>query len=194
MKFLKGFFPGLLSLALLIGYGCASDDDGQGDMIPDPLDTPPAGIENLAGDGGIDATGTGNWTDPGKELSAADPDGWVRDLSIKLPIIYFAFDKYDIGDSERPKLDKTAEFLKGKPELCLIIEGNCDERGSEEYNRALGERRAIAIKDYMQSVGIASDRMKTVSYGEDKPAVEGHTPEAWAKNRRGDLVAARRTR
>jgi peptidoglycan-associated lipoprotein len=119
-------------------------------------------------------------------IFSVDKDGWVRHPEIKLPIIYFAFDKSDIGTSERPKLDKTAEFLQGS-KYCLIIEGNCDERGSEEYNRALGERRAIAIKDYLQAKGIAADRMKTISYGEDKPAVEGHTPEAWATNRRGDL-------
>jgi len=194
MKFLKGFFPGLLSLALLIGYGCTSDDETSGSMVPDPLDTPPSGIEDLTGreGSGIDPAGLGKWKDG--ELSATDEDGWMRLPDIKLPIIYFAFDKSDIGTSERPKLDETAKFLQGKPELCLIIEGNCDERGSEEYNRALGERRAIAIKDYLQAKGISADRMKTISYGEDKPAVEGHTPEAWAKNRRGDLVAAKRTR
>jgi len=194
MKFLKGLFPGLVALSLLIGYGCTSDDDGQGDMIPDPLDKPRGGIEDFSGGqgGGIDPMGTDKWKSG--EPSEADEDGWVRDPSIKLPIIYFAFDKSDIGTSERPKLDETAKFLQGRAELCLIIEGNCDERGSEEYNRALGERRAIAIKDYLQAKGIAADRMKTISYGEDKPAVEGHTPEAWAKNRRGDLVAARKTR
>lgn len=191
MKFLKGFFPGLLSLALLIGYGCASDDDGSGNMVPDPLDNPPGGIENLSGGegSGINPAGVGDWKNG--EPSLADKDGWIRHPEIQLPIIYFAFDKSDIGTSERPKLDKTAEFLQGS-EYCLIIEGNCDERGSEEYNRALGERRAIAIKDYLQAKGISADRMKTISYGEDKPAVEGHTPEAWAKNRRGDLVAATR--
>ncbi|OGV32231.1 MAG: peptidoglycan-associated lipoprotein [Lentisphaerae bacterium GWF2_45_14] len=194
MKFLKGFFPGLLSLTLLIGYGCASDDDGQGDMIPDPLDNPPAAIEDLSGGAGIDPTGTGKWTQPGEELSSTDPDGWVRLPNIKLPVVYFAFDKYDIGTSEKPKLDKTAEYLKNNQGICLIIEGNCDERGSEEYNRALGERRAISIKDYLQGVGIPSERMKTISYGEEKPADEGHTPEAWAKNRRGDLIAAKPTR
>jgi len=194
MKFLKGFFPGLLSLALLIGYGCASDDETSGSMVPDPLDTPPSGIEDLTGGegSGIDPAGLGKWKDG--ELSATDEDGWMRLPDIKLPIIYFAFDKSDIGTSERPKLDATAKFLQEKADLCLIIEGNCDERGSEEYNRALGERRAIAIKDYLQAKGISADRMRTISYGEDKPAVEGHTPEAWAKNRRGDLVAAKRTR
>lgn len=193
MKFLKGLFPGLLSLSLLIGYGCASDDDGSGNMVPDPLDNPPSNIADLSGnpDGNINPAGIGGWGsgDP----SLVDKDGWIKHPEIPLPIIYFAFDKSDIGTSERPKLDETAAFLQGKgSEYCLIIEGNCDERGSEEYNRALGERRAIAIKDYLQAKGISADRMKTISYGEDKPAVEGHTPEAWAKNRRGDLVAATR--
>lgn len=104
-------------------------------------------------------------------------------------VVYFAFDSSAIGESERPKLEALAEFLKAHPELTVLVEGNCDERGSEEYNRALGERRALAVKDYLVSLGISPDRIETISYGEERPVIPHAKTEAeHQKNRRAEFV------
>ena len=81
-----------------------------------------------------------------------------------------------------------ADYLKGAPTDALLVEGHCDERGTEEYNRSLGERRALALREYLINSGIASDRIITRSYGEDRPAVQGHDETAWSKNRRGEFI------
>ncbi len=106
----------------------------------------------------------------------------------KLPSIYFDFDSYVIKDSEKPKLEQIAKWLKEHPTVRIRIEGNTDERGTEEYNMALGEKRAKAARDYLIMLGISPDRIEIVSYGEDNPVDPGHNEEAWAKNRRDDFV------
>jgi peptidoglycan-associated lipoprotein len=110
---------------------------------------------------------------------------------VKFPVIYFSYDQCAIGTRERMILDKVAEYMAGKDGYGLIISGHCDERGSKEYNMALGEKRALAVKDYLVSKGISEDRLKTVSYGEERPAVEGHDEAAYAKNRRAELELAK---
>jgi peptidoglycan-associated lipoprotein len=103
--------------------------------------------------------------------------------------IYFDFDRYSIKPNERAKLDAVGAYLKNNQSATLKIEGHCDERGTEEYNRVLGERRAIAARDYLvQSQGVDSTRVTTVSFGEDKPADAGHDESAFAKNRRAEFV------
>ncbi len=108
-----------------------------------------------------------------------------------LPTIYFAYDQSTIGTTEQAKLEQVANFLIQQKDISVIIEGNCDERGSIEYNRGLGERRALAVKTYLAKLGIADTRMVTQSYGSEKPAVQGHDESAWAKNRRADLIPAK---
>jgi peptidoglycan-associated lipoprotein len=81
-------------------------------------------------------------------------------------------------------LKQKAEYMNQHPEISVIIEGHCDERGTNEYNIALGERRAVATKQFMIRLGISADSMVTVSYGEERPADPGHSESAWAKNRR----------
>lgn len=103
--------------------------------------------------------------------------------------VYFAYDRATVGASERPKVEALAEFLTANSGYYVIIEGHCDERGSDEYNRALGERRALAVGDYLASLGIAGDRIRTLSYGEERPAVPDATVEAQhAKNRRCEFI------
>lgn len=101
--------------------------------------------------------------------------------------IYFDFDKSDLKPEARAILDKKAKWLRAHPEFNLVIEGNCDERGTPEYNLALGERRAIAAWKYLNALGISGDRMTTISYGEERPAYLGHNERAWAKNRRDEF-------
>ncbi|MBM3830631.1 MAG: hypothetical protein FJ406_08855 [Verrucomicrobia bacterium] len=102
--------------------------------------------------------------------------------------INFDYDKSVVRASEIGKLQSVIAALKAAPQNQLEIEGHCDERGTEEYNRALGERRALAIRAQIIKSGIAPNRISTISFGEDKPAALGHDEAAWAKNRRGDLI------
>ena len=103
-------------------------------------------------------------------------------------IVYFGLDKYDILPEFAQMLDQHANFLRSNPSYKVTIEGHADERGTPEYNIALGERRASAVKMYLQGKGVGEDQMSIVSYGKEKPAVLGHDQAAWAKNRRAVLV------
>ena len=102
--------------------------------------------------------------------------------------IYFDFDKSNVKAQYASNLSTVADYLKGHPTESLLIEGNCDERGTPEYNRALGERRALAVREKLLALGVNTDQIATVSYGEEKPAELGHTDAAYAKNRRAEFV------
>jgi peptidoglycan-associated lipoprotein len=104
---------------------------------------------------------------------------------------YFDLDKADIRSDARAALGKTADFLRNYPQLKVVIEGHCDERGSTEYNLALGDRRAAAVKQYLVSMGIGADRMTTLSYGKEKPFCMESSEDCWQKNRRGHFVMAK---
>jgi len=114
-------------------------------------------------------------------------EGTVFESSL-LKDIRFDFDKYDIRPEDTEILKENAALLKKYPNVKIQIEGHCDERGTTEYNVALGERRANSTKRYLLSLGISTDRLSTISYGEEKPVDPGHTEEAWAKNRRAHFV------
>lgn len=103
-------------------------------------------------------------------------------------IVYFDLDKYDIRSDFAQMLDAYASFLRSNPSYKVTIEGHADERGTPEYNIALGERRANAVQMYLQGKGVSSDQFSIVSYGKEKPAVLGHDEAAWSKNRRAVLV------
>jgi len=102
--------------------------------------------------------------------------------------IHFAFDKYDITKTEAAVLDGHATWLKTNAGHLLLIEGHADERGTNEYNLALGDRRAKATTNYLISRGVAATRITVISYGEDRPACREHTEECWAKNRRAHFL------
>ena len=102
--------------------------------------------------------------------------------------IHFAFDSAVIRDSEQASLQSVAQQLSANPNDNLLIEGNCDERGTEEYNRSLGERRALAAREALQKLGLDPMRVRTESFGKDKPVDPGHDEAAWQKNRRDDFV------
>ncbi len=102
--------------------------------------------------------------------------------------IQFGFDRYDLSPAARATVGSWADWLKRHQNVALNIEGHADERGTREYNLALGARRANAIKDYMTALGVASGRLQTVSFGKERPAVLGSNEGAWAQNRRGVAV------
>ena len=101
---------------------------------------------------------------------------------------YFDFDSSLLRDDARPVLQQLAEKVKANPKAKIRIEGNCDERGTQEYNLGLGAHRADAAKKYLLSLGVPSSRIETVSYGAEKPKYTAHDEDAWSKNRRDDFV------
>lgn len=105
-----------------------------------------------------------------------------------LKTIYFDYDRSEIRADQRPVLQANANWLRQHPDVSILIEGHCDERGTREYNLALGDRRADAARDYLVSLGISADRIDTVSYGEERPAAEGSNEAAWSQNRRAEFV------
>ena len=117
-------------------------------------------------------------------------DDLNRDSPLK-PVL-FGLDSADLDDSGRLVATANADILKKYPTWVVTVEGHCDERGTAEYNLALGERRATSIKTYLASLGISPDRVRTVSYGKEFPFNPGHTEDAWAQNRRGHFVITSR--
>ncbi len=111
-----------------------------------------------------------------------------KKIDFKLRDIHFDFDSYTIKPEDIPYLESLAEWLNKHPGYSLVIEGHCDERGSELYNLALGQRRADAVKDFLVNLGVDPKRIKTISYGEEMPIDPRHNEEAWAKNRRCHFI------
>lgn len=102
--------------------------------------------------------------------------------------IYFDFDKYDVKDEYKPLVEAHAKYLTGNKSANVIVQGNADERGSREYNLALGQRRAESVKKMMNVLGVPDSQIETVSFGEEKPKAECHDESCWSQNRRDDIV------
>lgn len=102
--------------------------------------------------------------------------------------VLFDFDSAVIKSSEKGKVTAVADYLRSTPSAAIEVEGHCDERGTEEYNRSLGDRRALAVREEIALQGIDPRRVFTISFGEDKPAVDGHNESAWSRNRRAEIV------
>ena len=122
---------------------------------------------------------------PSTTLEAPAP-GSVEQFQVEVgDRVFFAFDRSDLSEAARATLNKQAEWLKTYPAVTIRIEGHADERGTREYNLALGARRANSVKEYLISQGVNPNRIDTISYGKERPAVEGSNEAAWAQNRRG---------
>ncbi len=111
--------------------------------------------------------------------------GSAEDLRVNVgDTVHFDYDKYDIKDNDRAILQKQAAWLQQYPSVRVTIEGHCDERGTREYNLALGARRANAVKEYLVSLGVSAARLDTISYGKERPICTESTEDCWAQNRR----------
>lgn len=114
----------------------------------------------------------------------------IRDANVEtktaLETVYFNLDSSSVDDAGMNILKDNEEYLKANPNINIVVEGHCDERGTTEYNLALGQRRALKIKEYYVQLGIAPNRIATISYGEEMPAVKMNNESAWAKNRRAE--------
>jgi peptidoglycan-associated lipoprotein len=142
---------------------------------------------------------------PGSDLQTAEdkqPDNVVKDhsngsledissASTQMKPVFFDFNKYEIRADQEEVIRDDARILKSNVDLKLTVQGHCDERGTEEYNLALGERRANALREYLVSLGVEKGRINVVSFGEDKPFEFGHNEEAWKMNRRAQPLAVR---
>ena len=184
---------GALALAVT---GCRYDDPEAGNIDDSQsqvteIDTDGGETANAAKD--IDTQngpGMGDETDLSKVTGLPfdqDPN-YARCTDVDFVPVYFGFDASQLASAELAKIEAVAQHLQAKPERVVIVEGNCDERGANEYNLSLGELRAISIRDYLVSLGIDAQRIQTKSYGEEKPAVTGHNEGAWSKNRRGEFA------
>jgi len=118
----------------------------------------------------------------------SDPNLTADRETLAANTVHFAFDSAVVKTAEQANIQAVATFLSSNPADKLMIEGNCDERGTEEYNRSLGERRALALREALAKLSVDAQRVRTISYGKDKPADPGHDEAAFAKNRRGDFV------
>ena len=182
-------FSSLLALAVVVsltGTGCKHK-------------TPPItrfGNNGLTGNNGDNLNGGGTLNGGGGpvqmgggDLATFNPDDMAQDRSaFAAETLYFEYDSSTIKSSEESKISAVASALKSDASAKLLIEGNCDERGTEEYNRSLGERRALAAREALANAGVDASRVATRSYGEDRAADPGHTQSSWAKNRRDEFV------
>jgi peptidoglycan-associated lipoprotein len=142
---------------------------------------------------GLDAGNIGGvtGTDIGTEGMGADARAGAEmgtELTGQFSPVYFDYDSAQINPAERSKLEAVAEHLKKGSTQTLIVEGHCDERGSNEYNLTLGERRALAVRAFLVGLGVDGSRVTTKSLGEERPAAVGHDEASWSKNRRGEFV------
>jgi peptidoglycan-associated lipoprotein len=138
--------------------------------------------------------GPGNLNTNDNLVSYPVPDptnhlNWIRDSEIfKSDTVHFAFDSSVVRNDQKAKVADVAKNLKANPAKAVEVEGHCDERGTAEYNRALGERRALAVREELIRLGIDPSRIDTITYGFDRPVDTGHTDAAWSKNRRGEFI------
>lgn len=142
-------------------------------------------VESEMGNNGTSTTGSGDTgnagnTDTGQQVDTGTPLDFVT--------IYFDFDQYNLRDDARSGLKNNYEVMKERSDARIQIEGHCDERGTVEYNLALGEKRARSAMDYLVSLGVSRDRISIISYGKERPAAFGSNEDAWAKNRRAEFV------
>jgi peptidoglycan-associated lipoprotein len=171
-KFLWMLFPALLLL------GCSTaGTKKQAPAVESRATAPREGVS------GAEATGARRAGEfEGSPMNA--PPG----SPLSKHVVYFDFDRSDVREEDRPVVEAHAQYLSAHPQVKVILEGHTDERGTREYNLALGERRAIAVRQLMTVLGVGAGQIQVVSYGEEKPAAEGHDEEAWRLNRRVEIT------
>lgn len=126
---------------------------------------------------------------PPADVTQGPAPGTQQDLVVNVgDRVFFGYDKYDLTSDARATIEKQAAWLKQYAQLNITIEGHCDERGTREYNLALGEKRATTVKNYLIALGVEAARLQTISYGKERPAVAGSDEASWAQNRRGVVV------
>lgn len=151
----------LMCAALFLVFGCAKKQ-----MIKPVVETPQEAVEETKDEASVRFS---DWT----EIEQVEP-------------IRFEYDRFELTAEGRKTLQKNAEYLKGSPDMKVLVEGHCDERGTIEYNLALGQKRAAAVRSYYGKLGVALSSIGTISFGSEKPMDMGHNEAAWALNRRAE--------
>jgi len=181
MKFSKTMMAVMGAIAFTV-VGCKYDDAADEDALNGGKGLRGRDVDTVQGvtdaDTGMAAT----------EVPFDKDPNYMRCTDVEFEPVYFGFDASNLGSSELVKIEAVAQHLKENADRVVIIEGNCDERGSNEYNLELGSLRAISIRDYLVTLGIDGNRIQTKSYGEEKPAVSGSGEDAWSRNRRGEFA------
>ena len=182
----------VLLAAFVFVTGCARDQTTVSPRFPDTEEVAavPATVPEYETPDGRLGEGVGEGFDEGDlpiEQTELARDLVFQEAKQELKTIYFDYDSSALKPAAKAKLETAALWLKRNAQVNLQIEGHCDERGTNEYNLALGERRALAARRYLVSLGISSDRIFTISYGEERPASEGHAESVWKFNRRDDF-------
>lgn len=185
MKFFKSANLLVLGVALsLVATGCHH-------KTPPVTPLPNSGISGS--ENGPGSAGTLSGAEPvptgGGATANFDPDSMAQDrTAFAADVVYFDYDSAAIKTGERSKVEAVASALKADSSAKVLVEGNADERGTDEYNRALSERRALAAREALVAAGVEADRIATRGYGRDRPAETGHNEAAWRKNRRDEFV------
>jgi peptidoglycan-associated lipoprotein len=178
----------ILSLGLLAGCGKKPVRGGEGEaLVTEQIGESAVGLGGMPGA----EVGMGETEIQGEAMGTAAGFGEsISEGRTSAPMhpIYFDFDRFNIRDDMKPVMEENALFLLDNPEVMIEIQGNCDDRGTNEYNLAIGERRAKSAQAYLVNLGVNPDRIGTVSFGEERPLDPGQNEEAWAKNRRDDFV------
>ncbi|WP_420266550.1 peptidoglycan-associated lipoprotein Pal [Candidatus Magnetominusculus dajiuhuensis] len=172
----------LLVLLALVVSGCATTDVA----VPDDKKGKDAGIKERNGKDDVIKI------DRDKIREGALSEEQIRSQMASLfKDIHFGYNRYDVADDEKANLRKIAEWLLKNSNVSVLIEGHCDERGSSEYNLALGDQRAQSTKNYLVSLGVPASRLETISFGKEKQVCMEHTEECWLKNRRAHFVSSK---
>lgn len=186
------FYAVLVSIAaMFMTAGCAKQDvvkKDEGIVPPSAVKQTEPQKSNITSSGLIATTQEPLISSVPVDVQSAQKVSSIEQLQSSLDKIYFNFDSAGLSESARSVLTKNASALMNVPTAKIRIEGNCDERGSAEYNLALGERRATAAQQYLVTSGIKPERLSIISYGEEKPAVQGDDEASWVKNRRDEFV------
>lgn len=184
-------FTKILVLALVLTVAASGCRKRPGSITPLPghvgsnVPEEPASPALTDTNNALKADTTGGFAQNGPDIHK----DWIRDHEIfKSDTVHFAFDSSVVKPDEKSKVQAVADYLKANQMTAVEIEGHCDERGTEEYNRSLGERRALALREQLVSLGIDPSRVDTVSFGKDRPADPGHDESAWKQNRRGEFA------
>ena len=163
----------LAVILAVILFGCSSTEEKKEVVVEDQGASTGTGTQTY-GTGEVTGSGVNPLNDPNSPLS-------VR-------IIYFEYDSSEIRPQYRATVEAHAAYLKANPNAIVTLEGHADERGSREYNLALGERRALSVKNQLTLLGASAGQIRTVSYGEERPTANGHDESAWSQNRRVEII------
>jgi len=176
---MKSFYKLAAALVIALLAACSTTGDKGGDVAVEDHSAEGSGLEG--GEGAV-TSGVSGYGDLSIE-SLNDPDS-----PLSQRVIYFAFDSSEVAEEDRPLVEAHAAFLVANPDITVAVEGHTDERGAREYNIGLGDQRAQSVRRMLEFQGVSPAQISVVSYGEEKPAVEGHDESAWSMNRRVELV------